>query len=175
MFTLVPFHIVPGKHTVYRHHVKGISVLPARLQKPLFLQISTIRAIHNNILYSYRINKMLVLGVTWDSRDWQNSTPASVHWRRCRFSIITWPNRSLMFTCAHTHSDELFKEDPGLNQTMITVSVITCTINDLFVADEHGSVEGFCGPAKQIWGVGGGHVHQDTFWDKDGRQPGKKR
>lgn len=47
--------------------------------------------------------------VTWVSRDWQSSAPAREHWRRCRFSIITWPNRSLMFTWINRQSPFRFK------------------------------------------------------------------
>lgn len=47
--------------------------------------------------------------VTWVSRDWQSTAPASEHWRRCRFSIITWPNRSLMFTWINRQSPFRFE------------------------------------------------------------------
>lgn len=45
--------------------------------------------------------------VTWVSRLWQSSAPAREHWRRCRFSIITWPNRSLMLTWTNTQESQM--------------------------------------------------------------------
>lgn len=99
----LPPHIILGQHAVDRHHVQSIGVLPARLQKPLLLRAAHIRVrragknLCAGILFSDNKSQML----TWESRDWQASTPARAQWRRCRFSIITWPNRSLMFTWMH--------------------------------------------------------------------------
>lgn len=130
----LPSHILLGQHTVNRHHVQSVSMLPACLKKPFLLRTAHIKTLHSSLeqeivnrsyilateLIIILLKATLILSwlwndefeeVTWESSDWQASTPARVHWRRCRFSIITWPNRSLMFTWTHSWScwvDEAF-------------------------------------------------------------------
>ncbi len=66
----LPCHVILGQHTVDRHHVQSISVLPACLQKPLLLQTTHIKTLYTWVFFKKKKNKKLTKGTTSNRSSW---------------------------------------------------------------------------------------------------------